>query len=834
MNRHLHLHLSTLKKQIRIAASLLVLIAGSYSAFSQTADSLRQKKDTNQVPVPFVQKIQEIGRKEAQNSISKFEKSKIDLRKRALLESIRLEMQRAGLFIKQSLDTSKIVRDLNRSKASFEIVIDGVFKNQGTHHTQRNLAVSDAILEQISLSLEKDRETLDNYFTTLSGFRFRIDSLSSDSIVYVFPSDSLEVMNYFKTMVSIMKEVGPLDTLTTESVEDVQRLLQDVDLFLYDVHTARNEIEKLNNDLAIHLGNREFPNLWEKPKNKRPINEIIKISKKKELLAFQFYLTDNKGRIFLFILLFSTVGFFLYSLKHRLKTENAVRPNFDGQLVVRFPIISAFIITSSVFQFIFLDPPFIFSFFIWVLSAIGLSILFYRYITGFWMRFWIIMVIVFFLAGISNMFLQASRIERWVMLALQVFGFVYGIYILQNSHRTVLKEKKILYFVGIFTLIALVSALFNLFGRYNLSKTFLIIGYTGLIIAILFLWTVRFVNEGLSIASQIYQHPDKKLFYINFEKVGDKAPSIFYVFLIVGWGILMGRHFYAFRKIAGPLNLFLNEERKLGDYSFSINGISIFALILICSLFLSRLISYFAAEPDPTHASSAKKGKVEVGSWLLLIRIIIISSGLFLAIAAAGIPLDRITLIIGALGVGIGLGLQSLVNNLVSGLIIAFEKPVNVGDIIEVDGKTGTMKSIGFRSSVVLTSDGSSLIIPNGDLLSQHLVNWTMSRNRKRINLVIGVAYGTDLTKAQDIIHSILRSDNRIAPAPPAVVLASDFASSSIELELFFWLNDLRSAGEVKSHVIQQIAIQFKENGITIPVPQQEILLRTPLPDSNK
>lgn len=810
--------------------TFLAFFSECFTAVGQTADTFPSKLPTDSSG--FMKMVKGIGEKEALSSLAKFEKGRMEARQRKVLETIRQEIQKAGLFLKQSVDTTHTVKDLKNSKASFEIVADGVFRNQGTHHTQRNLFVSDAILEEISITLENHRSQLDTYYQKLSGYRYRIDSLSSDSIIYQFPSDSADVVNYFRTMVSILREVTPLDSSITTAVRSIRHLLQEVDMFLYEVHTARNEIEAINSNLSANLGNREFPNLWEKPKHKRPLPEILNISEKKELLALKFYLKDNITRLLLLGFFIVICSYFLNTLKCHLKEKNTLHSDYDGQLVVRFPVLSAIIICSSVFQFMFLDPPFIFSFILWIAAAIFLGILFFRYITAFWTRFWIIMVIAFFLAGASNLILQASRIERWGMLALQVFGVLYGIYILQNNQKSNLRERKILYFIGIFTVIELLAAGFNAFGRYNLSKTFMIIGYSGLIVAILFLWTVRLLNEGLVIASQVYQHPDKKLFYINFEKVGNRVPALFYFFLILGWGILMGRHFFVFRQWAGPFNLFLTAERTIGNYSFSINGIIIFILILFSSLFLSRLISFFASEPDATIPHPTKIGKVEVGSWLLLIRIIIISTGLFLAIAAAGIPLDRITLIIGALGVGIGLGLQGLVNNLVSGLIIAFEKPVNVGDIIEVDGKTGTMKSIGFRSSVVVTSDGSSLIIPNGDLLSQHLVNWTMSKNRKRINILIGISYGTNISQAKEIITGILQADTRISTIPPPVVLARDFAPSSIELDVFFWLSDLRMAGEVKSQVIQQIQEQFEAAGIQIPIPQQEVLLRTPLPHS--
>jgi small-conductance mechanosensitive channel len=210
----------------------------------------------------------------------------------------------------------------------------------------------------------------------------------------------------------------------------------------------------------------------------------------------------------------------------------------------------------------------------------------------------------------------------------------------------------------------------------------------------------------------------------------------------------------------------------------------------------------------------------------LLLRIFVICLGLYLAFAAAGIPLDRLTIILGALGVGIGLGLQGLVHNLVSGLIIAFEKPVNVGDIIEIDNKLGTMKSIGFRSSVIIMPDGANIVMPNGDLLGMRLVNWTMGKNLRRLNIEVGVAYGTDIEKVKKILLDIVENDNQVLKNPPPVVIAKEFGDSAIQFELLVWAPHIRYSLTLKSEIISKIDKAFKEEGIVIPFPQQDVYIR--------
>ena len=130
-----------------------------------------------------------------------------------------------------------------------------------------------------------------------------------------------------------------------------------------------------------------------------------------------------------------------------------------------------------------------------------------------------------------------------------------------------------------------------------------------------------------------------------------------------------------------------------------------------------------------------------------------ITVGFFLAVSASKFPLDKITIIISAFGIGIGFGLQNIVNNLVSGLILAFEKPIQIGDIIEVDTRSGTIKEIGIRSSKLATSDGAEVIIPNGDLISHHVINWTLSNTNRRVELIVGVAYGSDIEKVKALFN---------------------------------------------------------------------------------
>jgi small-conductance mechanosensitive channel len=204
----------------------------------------------------------------------------------------------------------------------------------------------------------------------------------------------------------------------------------------------------------------------------------------------------------------------------------------------------------------------------------------------------------------------------------------------------------------------------------------------------------------------------------------------------------------------------------------------------------------------------------------------IITTGIIIAFRSTGIPVDRLTLIISAIGVGLGFGMQGLVNNLISGVIIAFEKPIEVDDIVEIGTKNGKMKSIGLRSSVITTWDGADVIIPNGDLLGSHLVNWTMANSKRRSEVLVGVAYGTDLKKVKSLINEVLVNNKQVLKNPAPIIWVINFGESSIDFSVKYWVAHFIHANDIRSEMIIAIDEILRENGIVIPFPQRDLHIR--------
>ena len=198
----------------------------------------------------------------------------------------------------------------------------------------------------------------------------------------------------------------------------------------------------------------------------------------------------------------------------------------------------------------------------------------------------------------------------------------------------------------------------------------------------------------------------------------------------------------------------------------------------------------------------------------------------FMAIAALGLDLSNLALIAGALSVGIGFGLQTVVNNFVSGLILLAERPVKVGDWVVVGEHQGYVKRINVRATEIQTFQRASVIIPNSDMVSSALVNWTHKDTFARVDIKVGVAYGSDTEKVRDILLKCAHDHPRVNAWPESFVLFQSFGESSLDFELRFFIGQADEVFRIGSDVRFAIDKSFRENGITIPFPQRDLHIR--------
>jgi small-conductance mechanosensitive channel len=270
----------------------------------------------------------------------------------------------------------------------------------------------------------------------------------------------------------------------------------------------------------------------------------------------------------------------------------------------------------------------------------------------------------------------------------------------------------------------------------------------------------------------------------------------------------------------------LTKESAVGTFSLSIGDILVFFVTIWIAVLLARLIR-FILEEDILSRMALPRGVP--GAISAIVKYIIVGFGIAVAFTAAGLDLDKFTLLAGALGVGIGFGLQDLVNNFVSGLILIFERPIQVGDAIQVDTLSGRVSQIGIRSSIIKTWQGAEVIVPNGQLISNKLTNWTMSDRLRRIDIIVGTKYGSDVEHVMEVLLQCAKNHKHILDNPAAYVLFNDFADSYLEFELRCWTSNYGAWLDTRSEIRVAIDKAFKDEGIEIPFPQRDFHLITDL-----
>ncbi len=207
---------------------------------------------------------------------------------------------------------------------------------------------------------------------------------------------------------------------------------------------------------------------------------------------------------------------------------------------------------------------------------------------------------------------------------------------------------------------------------------------------------------------------------------------------------------------------------------------------------------------------------------------VIILIGLVVLLQTAGIDLTTLNVLVGALGIGVGFGLQNIVNNFISGLIILLERPIKIGDRIEVGNIEGDVVKIGGRSTTVLTNDNISVIVPNSKFIVENVVNWSHNERKVRFRIPVGVAYGTDIHLVERTLLEVAKENQDILNNPEPVVRFLEFGDSGLLFELRAWTMTLiHKKGKLISALNFAIYEKFKAHKIDIPFPQRDIHIRS-------
>lgn len=708
-----------------------------------------------------------------------------------------------------------IVAKLADSDSVLSVLKDNVLNNSQVLNL-RNLQVFRTLLQNIQTDLRAHRKLLDSSETKLNNLRNNLVTLRSDTVLRQLMRDSL-LRIQFAPQLKDMREAWRSSTRHLRESLATINLLQ--------THTSANAIttskllDKVNNLLntsATRIFGKEYNYLWEK--DTLDVSAATRSSFYKavrgERKALDYYFKDS-GNKRLFLLLIGIL-FFIWIFRsiralRRLNGMGAIR-EMEFEYLPSGYIVSSFVIMFSIAPLFDLHAPSAYIESMQFLLLIILTIICWKK----WPRrlfvYWIVMVLLYIFFSFAHHIIDPSFWQRSWFIILNILSVVFGWLFLTRLKENLHLRGFLRFVIILHNIMNILAIFFNLFGRFSLAQIF---GH-----AAIFAFTQA---VGLAVFSkicmeaillQIVTSRIKRGVTTHFEfqhvLTSFRRPVLFLVVIL--WLIVFTTNLNIYTTVLNGLIEFLETPRNIGNATFTIGGILLFFLIIWIAHLLQKYVGYFFGDTGNDDEISNKGQR----SRLLIARLILLCLGYLLAVAASGVPVDKITIVLGALGVGIGLGLQNIVNNFVSGIILIFDRPLQIGDVVEIGDKSGRVREIGLRSSTLLTQNGAEVIIPNGDILSQQIVNWTLSNSQQRLEIDLTVTGNTDMEVVSATIKKAILQSKYVVPNREPQILFTKVMEDGFELKAFCWSIDVAKSAEARSEILLLLHKQLSSENITV------------------
>ena len=258
---------------------------------------------------------------------------------------------------------------------------------------------------------------------------------------------------------------------------------------------------------------------------------------------------------------------------------------------------------------------------------------------------------------------------------------------------------------------------------------------------------------------------------------------------------------------------FLTAELAVGSLRISLGDVLAFVITVWVAFLVSRFVRFLLDE-DVYPRIHLKRGLTYAISTML--HYVILLVGFFAGIAALGVDMTRVTILAGAFSVGVGFGLQNIFNNFVSGLILLFERPINIGDMVQIDDASGLVEHIGIRASIIRTLNGSEIIVPNGKLISERLTNWTFSNRQRNIEISISVGRDADPSRVISLLEHTAAAHPLITHDPSPQALVMSLGPDSLGFELRAWTDRIEQWMQVRSELAIAINTAFAADKIAL------------------
>ncbi len=725
------------------------------------------------------------------------------------VESYSFSLNRAESFLDRRIDTTGIVKQLSSLEKGLNYFHNRIERSDNPLNL-RSLNTASVLLGESRETMEGWEKSLAIYVDQLNSMHQRIRAVKHDSSLL---NDSLNTILHGQ-MRSVYDRSLSLDSVLHNSTIKINTLRNRVSINFLLVKDLQSEISDRMQAINSAMWKQEEAPFFESCATDydASLPEILADGLGRSVKVIKIFMatTWDTRSINLAIWLFLLIWFLVILRVVRKKSggENILA---NLTFLKKSAILSSLLLLVTYGPFLYASAPAIYEHLNEFARLILLSVLLLPYLTKAGRFSWLLVSVIWILFTIDDLLLDSAYGERWGLMIGGVSLLILCILLFRKQFVVFrnLEDSKARKLVIILTLLQIIISIScNLTGRLTLSKIFAFSAVDSLVLSLTLKVACTILIDAVYTQSEVFHN--RFFAFLNFVDLKNKLRSVLWVVAIFVWMLALLRNLTLYDRVSEILLYFINKPRAIGSISFSYASGLLFILIIWISSVLSQFVNFFFDERQ----NPGPQKKTKLGSIALIVRIGIWTAGFLIAVAAAGIPINKISILIGALGVGIGFGLQNLVNNLVSGIIIAFERPIQIGDTIEISGKTGTVQEIGVRSSQINNGEGANIIVPNGDLLSQQLINWTLHNRNKRIKITISVPYKSDFRKARDLIMAELAKSEKIMRDPKPAVTVDTFANNAVNYEVKFWVPDMSEVGTIRNELMLNIIESFSKSGI--------------------
>lgn len=702
--------------------------------------------------------------------------------------------------------------DIKRTQSKLDLILASL---KGSNPNVRNQQMYGIVLKEIEQELDEQNTAINARNLALEKIKNRVIDLRKDKTLMVLIKDTIRRKQFKQELANLKNRYLSTDSLMTKNqgiLNTNKRLTVERKIA---VSNALIMVDTKLEKSGISMLKKEYPALWSTDSTaKKIVGQNIKAKIIIEENVAAYYLSYRAGGLITLVLLMGLLSWYiarnLKYLNNNGHAENLSQFNF--KYLNKGVIIPVAVIGLNIAVVSNLYAPAMFIELI-QLALLGLLTFIFK---NSWsktaMRNWVLLLVLFFVLCFLDLFIAVGFIQRCAFIIINILGIRYGFVQLKSIKDQLYIKGFFKWATIIFIGLNILALLNNLFGRVSLANMLSLTAFISLtqIVALSVLLKIVLEIILLQIYTTRVKRGIEKIF--DFESLSDTLKKPFIIVITYMWVVVIASNLNFWESLRTGLAALLSHPNTIGSITFTLGNIVLFFIIIWMAHLLQNYVAYFFGEIDDENEENVNKRQ---HSKLLITRLVVLISGYLLAVAASGMPLDKLSILLGALGVGVGLGLQNVVNNFVSGIILIFDKPIQIGDVINISSESGRVKSMGLRTTKINAANGAEIIIPNGNLLSQNITNWTYTDNFKLVEIAIEVTGNVMPEEINAIVLESLESMQLVNNTKTPQLYYTAISEGKFNLQVKFWCSIYRTE-ETISSARQVLFSNFKAKGLTL------------------